>query len=287
MSLISRKIKYFVLIIFLGTAIWTWSVIFEQVSDGILEITFFDIGQGDSIFIETSDSKQVLIDGGPDNSILEKLNQIMPFYDRIIDLVILTHPDADHITGLVKVLDYYQIGRILTSGLEKDTAIYMKWKELIEEKNISLSLAQQGQKVLFQNNIILEVLWPDQNIISSYSSPANNVSVVTRLIYNDIEILLTGDIEKKVENYLVNQEFELKSDILKLAHHGSKTSTSYNFFKAVNPEVAVISVGENNRYKHPSQEVLERIKDLMVYRTDKDGDIKILTDGISFDIIKL
>jgi len=107
------------------------------------------------------------------------------------------------------------------------------------------------------------------------------------LVYDDIEILLTGDIEKKVENYLVNQDFDLESDILKLAHHGSKTSTSYNFFKAVNPEVAVISVGENNRYKHPSQEVLERIKDLMVYRTDKDGDIKILTDGISFDIIKL
>jgi len=154
-----RKIKYFVLIIFLGTTIWTWSVIFEQISDGILEITFFDIGQGDSIFIETSDGKQVLIDGGPDNSILEKLNQTMSFYDRTIDLVILTHPDADHITGLVKVLNYYQIEHILTSGLEKDTAIYMKWKELIEEKNISLSLAQQGQRIILQNNVILEVLW--------------------------------------------------------------------------------------------------------------------------------
>jgi len=281
-----RKIKYFVLIIFLGTTIWTWSVIFEQISDGILEITFFDIGQGDSIFIETSDGKQVLIDGGPDNSILEKLNQTMSFYDRTIDLVILTHPDADHITGLVKVLNYYQIEHILTSGLEKDTAIYMKWKELIEEKNISLSLAQQGQRIILQNNVILEVLWPDQNLISSYSNPANNVSVVTRLVYDDIEILLTGDIEKKVENYLVNQDFELESDILKLAHHGSKTSSSYNFLKKVDPEVAVISVGEDNRYKHPSQEVLERIKDLIIYRTDEDGDICILTDGALFDIIQ-
>lgn len=281
-----RKIKYFVLIIFLGTTIWTWSVIFEQISDGILEITFFDIGQGDSIFIETSDGKQVLIDGGPDNSILEKLNQTMSFYDRTIDLVILTHPDADHITGLVKVLNYYQIEHILTSGLEKDTAIYMKWKELIEEKNISLSLAQQGQRIILQNNVILEVLWPDQNLISSYSNPANNVSVVTRLVYDDIEILLTGDIEKKVENYLVNQDFELESDILKLAHHGSKSSTIFNFLKAVNPKIAVISVGEDNRYKHPSQEVLERIKDLIIYRTDEDGDICILTDGALFDIIQ-
>ena len=210
----------------------------------------------------------------------------MSFYDRTIDLVILTHPDADHITGLVKVLNYYQIEHILTSGLEKDTAIYMKWKELIEEKNISLSLAQQGQRIILQNNVILEILWPDQNLISSYSNPANNVSVVTRLVYDDIEILLTGDIEKKVENYLVNQDFDLESDILKLAHHGSKSSTIFNFLKAVNPKIAVISVGEDNRYKHPSQEVLERIKDLIIYRTDEDGDICILTDGALFDIIQ-
>ena len=287
MPLNTRKIKYFVLIIFLGTTIWTWSVVFEQASDGILEITFFDVGQGDGIFIQTPNDKQILIDGGPDNSILEKLNQTMPFYDRTIDLVILTHPDADHITGLVEVLNYYQVEHILTSGLEKDTAVYIKWKELIEEKNISLSLAQMGQKIILQNEIVLEILWPNQNLISSYSNPVNNVSVVTRLIYNDIEILLTGDIENKVENYLVNQDFELESDILKLPHHGSKTSTSYNFLKAVNPKVVVISVGENNKYKHPSQEVLERIKDLIIYRTDKDGDIQILTNGTLFDIIKL
>ena len=287
MPLVTRKIKYFVLIIFLGTSIWIWSVVFEQVSDGILEVTFFDVGQGDSIFIETPNDKQILIDGGPDNSILEKLNQTMPFYDRTIDLIILTHPDADHITGLVEVLNYYQVEHILTSGLKKNTAVYMKWKELIEEKNISLSLAQMGQKIILQNEIVLEILWPNQNLISSYSNPVNNVSVVTRLIYNDIEILLTGDIENKVENYLVNQDFELESDILKLPHHGSKTSTSYNFLKAVNPKVVVISVGENNKYKHPSQEVLERIKDLIIYRTDKDGDIQILTNGTLFDIIKL
>ena len=101
-----------------------------------------------------------------------------------------------------------------------------------------------------------------------------------------IEILLTGDIEKKVENYLVNQDFDLESDILKLAHHGSKSSTIFNFLKAVNPKIAVISVGEDNRYKHPSQEVLERIKDLIIYRTDEDGDICILTDGALFDIIQ-
>ncbi len=278
----TRKIRYFVLIVFLGTSIWIWSVVFEQVDDNILEVTFFDVGQGDSIFIEAG-NKQVLIDGGPDKSVLEKLGQTMPFYDRTIDLIILTHPDADHLTGLIKVLEYYRIGGILTSGLEKDTAVYQEWREMIEQKNISLTLAQAGQKIILQENIILEVIWPDQNLINSYSKPSNNVSVVARLIYGDVEILLTGDAERKVENILTR--YDIQSDILKLGHHGSKTSTSFNFLKAVNPEIGIISVGENNRYKHPSNEVLDRIKDLVTYRTDKHGDVKILTDGVLFDIL--
>ncbi len=280
-----RKVKYSILIVLFGATIAVWFVVFEQVPGNILEVVFFDVGQGDSIFIETPDNRQILIDGGPDKGILENLGQVMPFHDRTIDLVILTHPDADHVTGLVEVLEYYNIGHILFSGLEKDTIVYKKWQELIKEKEISLTLAQAGQKIILQQGIVLEVLWPEQSLINSYSKPTNNVSVVGRLVYGDIEILLTGDIEKKVENYLVNQNYNLESDILKLAHHGSKTSSNYNFLKAVNPEIAIISVGENNHYKHPSKEVLERIKDLIVYRTDKHGDIKILTDGIGFDIV--
>jgi len=280
---LTRKIKYFVLIIFLGSTVWIWSVVFEQVDNNILEVTFFDVGQGDSIFIETPNHKQVLIDGGPDKSVLEKLGQTMPFYDRTIDLIILTHPDADHLTGLIGVLKYYDVEHILTSGLEKDTVIYQEWRELIEQKEIPLVLAQAGQNIILQEDIILEILWPDQKSIASYSKTANNVSVVGRLVYGDKEILLTGDIESKVENILAKQD--IQSDILKLAHHGSKTSTSYNFFKAVNPEIGIISVGENNRYKHPSQDILDRIKDILIYRTDKNRDIKILTNGVLFDII--
>ncbi|MBU1292300.1 MBL fold metallo-hydrolase [Patescibacteria group bacterium] len=278
-----RRIRFFILIVFLGGAVFIWSAVFEQVSDNILEVTFFDIGQGDAIFIETPAGKQILIDGGPDKSILEKLGQEMPLYDRTIDLVILTHPDADHLTGLVKVLNYYKIDHILTSGLEKDTVVYQKWKELIEQNQIPLTLAQAGQNIILEEGIIFEVFWPEQSLLDSYSDPTNNVSVVGRLVYGKTEILLTGDIEKKVENILLDQNIE--SDILKLAHHGSKTSTGDNFLKIVNPGAVVISVGENNRYNHPSPEVLERIKDILTYRTDQNGDIKILTDGILFDIL--
>jgi len=280
-----RKIKYLTLIIlFIGT-VSIWSIIFNLTDSEFLEVIFFDIGQGDSIFIKTPLGKQILIDGGPDKTVLEKLNKAMPFYDRTIDLFILTHPDADHITGLVSALEYYDVKYILTSGIEKDTAVYKKWRDLIKEKNIPLVLAQSGQKIFLDHNIFLEIIWPEQSLIESFSKNANNVSVVGRLVYGNIEFLLTGDIEKKVEQYLINQNLNLESDILKAPHHGSKTSSSFNFIKMINPQVSVISVGRDNRYKHPNNEVLERLSDSIIYRTDKNGDIKILTDGILFDIL--
>jgi len=282
-----RKIKYFILIILFSGAVFIWFAIFTFADNEFLEVCFFDVGQGDSIFIETPNRKQILIDGGPDKTILEKLNKAMPFYDRTIDLLILTHPDADHITGLVSALEYYDVKYILTSGIENDTAVYKKWRDLIKEKNIPLILAQSGQKIFLDQNIFLEIIWPEQSLIESFSKPTNNASVVGRLVYGDIEFLLTGDIEKKVEQHLISQNLNLESDIFKVPHHGSKTSSSYNFIKMINPQISVISVGEDNRYKHPNDEVLERLKDSVIYRTDKDGDIKILTDGILFDILTI
>ena len=130
----------------------------------------------------------------------------------------------------------------------------------------------------------MEILWPDQSLIESFSKKANNASIVAQLIYGQLEFLLTGDIEKEIEQRLVNQGMDLESDVLKIAHHGSKTSSNYNFIKAVNPKISVISVGENNRYKHPHSEVLERLKNSIIYRTDKNGDIEILSDGVSFEV---
>jgi len=277
-----RKIIYTTLgILFISVTI-IWSAVFSQVTDNVLEVHFFNIGQGDSILIETPNKKQVLIDGGPDKTVLEKLNQVMLFHDREIDLLILTHPDADHITGLVDVLDYYQIGHILTSGFKQDTAVYHRWRELIDEKNIPLTIAQAGQKVILDENIVLEILWPEQPMVGIKS--ANNASIVSRLVYGQSEFLLTGDIEKKIENILLKRNLNLESDILKIPHHGSKTSSSYNFIKAINSDIAVISVGENNRYKHPHEDVLERLNNMSVFRTDKNGDIIIFTDG---DLIEI
>jgi len=280
----NKKFSCLILAILFIAAIFIWSSIFSFLPSDALKVVFFDVGQGDSIFIETPFRKQILIDGGPDKSVLAKLGEAMPFYDRTIDLVVLTHPDSDHLTGLVGVLEYFKVGHILVSGFEGDSATYEQWEKIIEEKKISLTLAQAGQQIIFPSGAVLEILWPEQSRIAAISK-ANDASIVSRLIYGEMEILLTGDIEKKTENILLGGKLILKADILKAAHHGSKTSTSEGFLNIVSPEAAVISVGEDNRYGHPGQEVLTRLEDAAVYRTDKNGDIKILTDGKIFGII--
>lgn len=280
-----QKVNYLILFILFVAALVLWSFLFHQAPADTLEVHFFDVGQGDSIFIETPTGQQVLIDGGPDKTVLERLNQVMPFYDRTIDLVILTHPDADHITGLVSVLDYYQISHILTSGFAKETNVYREWRKLIEEKNIPVTLAQSGQKIIFSEEIFMDILWPAKDAVFK---SANNYSIVGRLVYGQTEFLLSGDIEKEVEQQLVKHlmSHTLGADILKVPHHGSKSSSSQNFLEAVNPQVAIISVGRENRYGHPQSAVLDRLKDYLIYRTDQDGSIQVFTNGRFFNIIK-
>jgi competence protein ComEC len=276
----SRLHKKFIILglLFVG-AFLIWLAVFTQVQANLLEITFFDVGQGEAIFVETPQGHQILIDGGPDATILEKLGQAMPFYDQSIDLIILTHPEADHLSGLVEVLRHYQVGQILENGIQRNTPEYQEWMKLIQKKEIPLKIAQAGQVVHLGPGVNLRILWPDQRLVQSEARKVNNVSIVAQLIYGQSEFLLTGDIEKQIELRLINQGLNLESDVLKIGHHGSKTSSSQIFLEAVNPKIAVISVGKNS-YGHPHQEVLERLKKIKVYQTDKDGDVEIITDGM-------
>jgi len=281
-SKISLKTKYLILIILFIITVFVWRFIFQNARDNILQVSFLNVGQGDAIFIEAPNGRQVLIDGGPDASVLEKLGELMPFYDRSIDLIILTHPHSDHLAGLLSVLEYFNIGHILINNTKEDTAIYNKWQELINQKNIPVTIAQTDQEVILQN-----IDKPNEislKIFSNYSNDTNNSSIVTQLNYLESEFLLTGDIEKETENILLQNNFDLESDILKIAHHGSKSSSQKNFLEAINPDIVIISVGQNNRYNHPHKSVLERLKNLDIYRTDLDGTINILTDGFEFDI---
>lgn len=275
-----KKHQAKILIALFLIAVVVWIFVFKESAQGeFLKINFLDVGQGDAIFIETMDKKQILIDGGPDLSVLEKLGKIIPFYDRYIDVILLTHPEQDHMNGLIEVVKRYDVGAIITTGIVRDTSQYQEWIKIIKQKNIPIYIAEVGGVVDFKNNINLNILYPFENMNNKKLADSNNYSIVSKLTYNNFDLLLTGDIEKSVENKLIKAKTDLDADILKVAHHGSKTSTSENFLKAVNALMVIIEVGRDNSYGHPHQEVMERLKNLEIFQTGKDGNIKILTDG--------
>ena len=281
MSNIKRQnsFKYLLLSGLSSVAFLVYTAVFVQIPDNNLKVHFFDIGQGAAIFIEAPNKNQVLIDGGPDNIILEKLGQVMPFYDKTIDLIVLTHPDADHLNGLIDVLKRYEVKQIMETGILDNSANYQVWHNLIKEKNIPISYAFLGETVNLDDGITMDILSPSKNLAGSETSNSNSTSIVSRLIYGENEFLFTGDADNSVEWQLVSMGLNLSADVLNVGHHGSKNSTSDIFLQAVNPRIAVIQAGRNNKYGHPHQEVLQKLKNVLILRTDINKDINFKSDG--------
>jgi len=265
--------------------ILAWIAVFDFAHYKFLEVTFFDVGQGDAIFIETPQSQQILIDGGPSSVILEKLSKEMPFWDKSIDLVILTHPERDHLGGLIEVLKKYKVENVLWTGVVRDTAEYKEWVKLIEGKKANVFIAKGSEKIKVSGTI-LDVLYPFENLEGKEFKNSNDTSIVNRLVFGQDFFLFTGDISKSTEKKLIEKQIDINSNILKVAHHGSKTSSSEEFINKVSPRLAIISVGENNSYGHPQPETLEILNKfgIKVLRTDLNGDIKIISNGINYAI---
>ncbi len=252
--------------------------------DGNLYVSFLDVGQGDAIFIEKG-NQQILIDGGPDpNKLALELGRRMPFWDRRIELLILTHAQDDHISGLLEVLQRYKVDSVMEPGHEYDTEEYRKWLELINRKNISYVAAYNGQSVDLGDGVILKILHPQQETQGNAELDVNNSSVVVKLVDDKASFLLTGDIEETVEYQLLHSNGkDLSSVVLKVAHHGSDSSTTELFLNAVNPKIAVISAGENNRYGLPNLSIVKRLANQLgdnnIYLTANQGTITFCTDG--------
>lgn len=264
-------------------AILVWVAV-ASLPDGKLHVVFFDVGEGDAIFIETPRGQQIIIDGGPSPTALSSaLGRRMPFWDRSIDLVILTHADEDHIAGLIPVLERYRVGQVLDSGYEHNHPMYDRWLELIEERKIPAHLARAGMRIETGDGVELAVLHPGTEFMNYTDADANNNSVVTRLVMGQVSFLLSGDIEEAAEEMLVESGQELTSTVLKVPHHGSSTSSSAAFLSAVNPELVVISVGAENKFGHPAPQVLERLEESVgegrILCTDEHGTIEVVTDG--------
>jgi competence protein ComEC len=250
-----------------------------------LEVNFFDVGQGDAILIKTPEHQRILIDGGPDNKVVTKLGEHLPFYVKEIDLVIMTHPHADHLTGLIEVLKRYRVKKVLSTGVLHTTNEYISWLEEIKKQNIPMEIAKAGQTITFGDKTKIEILNPAEDFVGEEASSLNNTSIVFKLIFDKTSFLFTGDAEKEVEDKLISSA-DLKADVLKVAHHGSKNSTSQEFLDKVKPKIAVISVGKDNKFGHPSRLTLEKLDKagVEIFRTDKDGDVKIVSDGTKIEI---
>jgi competence protein ComEC len=256
--------------------------VWQGVPDGRLHVVFLDVGQGDAIFIETPSGRQVLVDGGPSEPVLlSQLGRQMPFWDRTLDVMVLTHPDLDHVTGLVPVLERYQVDTVIHRQIEMDSEPYDRWLELVEAEGAAVYRGEAGLHLVLDQGLEMAVLYPGAALVDLREENANNHSIVARLTYGAVSVLLTGDIEAEVERQLVGaiRESPLRSTVLKVAHHGSCTSTTEEFLEAVDPEIAVISVGEENRFGHPCPEVLGRLADLPIYRTDEHGTVEAVSDG--------
>ncbi len=248
-----------------------------------LEVTFLDVGQGDAILIEAPNDVDVLIDGGRTKKILDLLSAELPFGDDTIDVVIATHPDADHIGGLPFVLDTYTVDKVFEPGVSSSTQTYQAFQSRIRDKKIERILARRGMRIVLdtEKNIVLDILYPDRD---TTGWETNEASIVARLSYGTTSFLLTGDSPVEKEWYLVKHDgIALQSSVLKLGHHGSKTSSSESFLKTVAPLHAIISAGKNNSYGHPHPSVLSRLNQLHIpyFETSKMGSIRFVTDGVT------
>jgi competence protein ComEC len=269
--------------VFLVIAILVWSVVLTTPDDK-LHVSFLDVGQGDAILVQTPNGQNILIDGGPDpQKVNLELSKKLSFWDKTIDLMVSTQPQADHVTGLVEVLQRYKVGQVLKSKVTYNSSVYREWTNLVEEKQLESDNASAGQEIDLGNGIKMEVLNPPKDLFEGTSHDVDNNGVVLRLSWGKVSFLFAADIREEAEFELIGQRANLKSTVLKVAHHGSKTSTFPQFLAAVNPEVAVISVGVDNPFGHPSPEVVGRLIDKLgegnVYRTDEDGTIEFVTDG--------
>ncbi|MEX2012899.1 MAG: MBL fold metallo-hydrolase [Candidatus Levyibacteriota bacterium] len=252
-------------------------------NDGRLHVVICDVGQGDAIFIRTPKGQDVLIDGGRNSSVLSCLSNNMPFWDREIELVFATHPDADHIGGLESVLTSYKVLSFNTSEKTTDTQVFKRLQQEIQRQNISLRYIYADDRYSLDSGVSISALWPTREYVSSDtgSFETNTFSLIQILSYGDFKALLTGDIEISTLNDLFSEPYKI--DVLKVPHHGSKTGLNSQILSLLNPVFAVISVGSNS-YGHPTPFILDLLnrQGIKTLRTDKSGEIEIISDGNTF-----
>lgn len=267
----------------LGIALLTTSATWgKEPAKRMTEVYMFDVGQGDSFFIQTSTGKQMLIDAGKDATVLGELSRVMPWNDRSIDIVLATHPDMDHIGGLDEVFKRYKVDMFLTSSVGGETEEYKNLLKIVNEKKIPAYFVEQGVRFDLSSTEYFMVLFPDRDV---KGWETNTGSVVGKFVSGERSILFTGDSPTSIEQYLAKTIPDLLDvDILKLGHHGSRTSTTAALLKVTTPNLALVSAGKNNSYGHPHKEVTDLLQQFAVpiVSTQDQGTVVFETDGVKW-----
>ncbi|MFH1366383.1 MAG: ComEC/Rec2 family competence protein [Patescibacteria group bacterium] len=268
-----NKLIYYIigLIIIAGLLLF---FIFSDQNQG-LKVFFLDVGQGDAILIQAPGNIDVLIDAGPGNKVIADLDKHLPFWNREIELMILTHPHSDHIQGLTEVLKRYKVDKVIGYKLDYSAPDYLEWLKIIEEKNIPFIKTVSGDQFNLGDNIYLETLYPLEDITGQEFDNLNLTSIVAELHEGSYSYLFTGDSPAEVEKEMMSADLIRSVDVLKVGHHGSKYSSALPFLEKLSPAYAVIQVGKNNSFGHPHLITLQRLKKLgaRILRNDLDGEI--------------
>ena len=287
-ALTSKSVSWWIIVPIISLAALAW-IAALSLPDSRLKVAFVDVGQGDAAFISTPGGQQVLVDGGPDPlAMVRFLGDKMPFRDRTIELIVLTHPHSDHVTGLLEVLRRYDVQRVLERGIEYDSPPYQAWRRALTEENAEIIRAQAGQVIALGDGVFIHVVSPPASLLRGTASDVDNASVVLRLVYGDFSFLLTGDMFNEAEAALVAQNAPIDSDVLKVGHHGSRSSSTAAFLEKVSPAIAVIAAGQDNRFGHPHPEVVESLRQHvpqdLLFMTKDNGTIEFISDGRNLEI---
>lgn len=269
---------------------------YSRFNDNKLHVVFCDVGQGDAIFIRTPKGLDILIDGGPDNSVLSCLSNHMPFWDRTIEIVALTHPHADHLVGLIGVLKRYKVDLFITEKLENKTESFREFARIVQNKKINNRYVFAGDKLRIKDGVVLQVLSPSKEFLQR-TSPSGVIgesgefaSLVLFLSYGQFDTFLTGDsqvLELAEALQTASQGEALQEiEVFQVPHHGSKTGLNQELVDQINPKLAVISVGKNNKYGHPHKEVMELLNGskVKILRTDQNAEVEIVSDGKNWGV---
>ncbi len=290
---IKNKIKSILIItrkhlILIGLILLVFLIIDLFCPKDYLKIYFIDVDQGDCSFIITPQNKTILIDGGNNENYDYGKNVVVPFILKSgigkVDYIIISHFDSDHVGGLFAVMEDLNVGRVIISAQGESSENFETFNDIVKENKIQVIVAKKGDRIQIENDLYVDVLWPNASKLIS-ENVLNNNSIVCKLHYKSFSMLFTGDIEEIAERQILaeyrNNMQILDSTILKVGHHGSKTSSTQEFVNIVKPKIALIGVGKNNKFGHPNMEILERLKNSgsKIYRTDKFGEISVIVDS--------